>query len=214
MSGINQTIETLIADAAPVKPMPHPLQTFAIWLLVTSIATFLLVLLSSPRPDLVQQLHAPLFVAEVITLIVMILSASFATVWLCFPDLRQHKSVVYLPLIPFCVYVGLTIYRALHPEMSTILDDDKDNEWACIICITMYSLVPTVWMFYTLRRHATIYPRLAGALSLLTAASIGLLVLKFVEGNDSIFHLLQWHILPILVLGVFGTFMGKKFLSW
>ena len=184
MSKIDQTIETLLADVKPVKPALRPWMSFLIWAGITLAATLLLASFSSLRPDLVQQLHEPLFVIEIISLTFTIAAAALVAIWLCFPDLRQKPRMVYLPLAPLALYIGCVIYRVINPETETILPEDAHNGIACVLCIIMYSLVPGFWMFHTLRRHATTHPVLAGAISLLASASVGLLVLKFLEGND------------------------------
>lgn len=214
MQKIDQTIEKLLNDVKPVKPLPRPSTTFTIWASLTLLATLILASFSTLRPDLSQQFHNPLFVTEVITLLLLIGSLALTAIWLSFPDMRQKPKILYLPLAPFAVFLACTIYRSLHPETNIVLTEDADNGMACVLCITMYSLVPGFWMFRTLRRHATTHPMLAGALSLLASACIGLLVLKFLEGNDSFSHLMEWHISPIILIGMIGTFIGKKFLRW
>jgi len=214
MAKIDQTIERLLADTAPAKPVTRPAASFGLWVLVTFVSTACLVCFSAVRPDMAAQLASPLFLSEIATLFLLIISTALVAIWLCYPDLLQKRWVIYLPLLPLALFVVETIYRGLHPELSVVLPQDIDNGINCVSCIAMYALVPGFWMFYTLQRHATVYPRLAGAISLLAASSIGLLILKFVEGNDPISHLLVWHITPVILLGCLGGFLGKKYLSW
>jgi len=214
MPKIDQTIETILADAKPVSPVARPEITFFIWCGITLVATLILMAFSGFRPDLSQQVHTPLFVFEVVSLLLLIASTALVAIWLSFPDLHQKPWVVFLPLIPVGLYVGCILYGVMNPEMETVLPEDAGNGINCVLCITMYSLIPGFWMFRTLRRHATTRPMLAGALSLLASASIGLLALKFLEGNDSILHLVEWHLIPIVLFGVLGAFIGKKFLRW
>lgn len=213
MEKIDPMIEKLVADVAPVRPQ-SPVRSFLAWAAVTVSATFLLMIFSSLRPDLMEQMHARLFLGEITALFLSIVSLAVSAVWLCFPDLRQKPWVIYLPALPLAVYGGLMIFRATHPEMTHILPEDAHNDMNCAFCITMYSLVPGFWMFRTLRQHATTHPRLAGAISLVTAASIGVLVLKFLEGNDSIGHLIAWHLTPVALIGILGALLGQRWLRW
>lgn len=211
---LEQTISRLVETAEPVKQPARPQNLFITWLGGTIISTALIVFFMQPRPDLAAKLTSALFLAEITTLFLLIITTALTAVWLCFPDLRQRPKILLLPLLPIVVFTLLSLYRNNHPELSALPAPEAVEGLDCALCITMIATAPAAWMFRILRRHATIYPQWAGAIALLAAASIGLLVLKLVEDNDSLLHLLTWHITPMLLLGIAGYFIGKKYLSW
>ncbi len=214
MAKLDQTIEKIVTDTKPLAPLRPAGSTFLVWAGVTLAATFLLMMFSSFRPDLVQQLNSPLFLTEIAVLGALILSTGAAAAWLAVPDMQQKRWVLAVPLPFLTLYICLLIYRALHPELNAVLPEPGANGFDCVLCISLYALVPGFWMFFALKRRATVHPRLAGALCLLAAASIGVLVLKFVEPNDAVEHLLMWHLLPVGLLGTLGMWLGRKFLAW
>lgn len=196
-----------------VRPS-RPFALFARWLCQTIVATSIIIIFMKPRPDLAQQLVMPLYLAEVACLFLIILSAAVSAIWLCYPDLRQKPKIVFLPLLPILIFTGLSIYRLFHPEITVIPPPEKTSGIDCALCVTVFAIAPGLFMFFLLRRHATIYPKIAGALSFMASASIGLLALKMIEPNDSVFHLLLWHVSPMIPLGLIGAWLGKKYLSW
>jgi len=76
------------------------------------------------------------------------------------------------------------------------------------------TLLPAAWAFYSLRKLASTHYRLAGSAALLSAFSVGALWLRLHEQTDSITHLVEWHYLPMLALGLAGLWLGKLVLKW
>jgi hypothetical protein len=58
-------------------------------------------------------------------------------------------------------------------------------------------------LLFAWRADSTHY-RLAGSVALLSAFSVGALWLRLHEANDSIVHVIEWHYLPILAIGIAG----------
>lgn len=214
MNKIDETIENLLrGETSSVSPS-NPLALFLKWLLVTALSTGIIVAFMVPRPDLHQQLNSSLYLGEIASLFLITLLTAVTAVWLCYPDFRQKTWVLWLPTLPMAAFAFLSLIRILHPEMTLIPPPEKVEGLDCSLCVTSFAIVPGFWMFYLLRRHATTLPQVAGAVSFVASASIGLMALKLVEPNDSVLHLLIWHISPMILLGIFGALLGKKYLSW
>lgn len=213
MNQLEKTIDRLAADCPPTAPAPSPERTVALWLALSCGVSLLLTFMLELREDLAAQITQGLFWAEIATLTALVASSCVSAVWLSFPDMRQQRGVVLLPLPILAVYMCLLAYRLFVPE-ATLPPVGEINALDCGICITLFSLIPGLAIFFIMRRNATAHPRAAGALGLLASASIGHLALKFAEANDSVPHLLVWHMLPIIGLGLIGGWLGQKFLSW
>jgi hypothetical protein len=207
-------IDKLVQESGTPVAASHPLALFAKWLCVTLLSTGIIVAFMSPRPDLAQQITNLLYLAEIASLFLVTLTTAVAAVWLCYPDLRQKPHILLLPLLPVGVFAIFSVFRLIHPELTLIPPPEKVSGIDCAGCVVAFAVVPGLWMFHLLRRHATTHPEIAGALSFMASASIGLLVLKIVEPNDSVLHLLQWHLSPMILLGFLGAWLGRKFLSW
>ncbi len=155
-----------------------------------------------------------MFLGEVASLFLLVVAAALVAVFLSFPDIRQRSNIVFLPVLPVASFMIFCGYRLFRPEGPSLSEEQAFHGVICVTCITMFAAAPACWMFWTLRRHATTHPAWAGAAALLSAASIGLLMLKFIEPSDSIAHLLLWHIAPTLILTGIGIALGRKYLSW
>ena len=80
--------------------------------------------------------------------------------------------------------------------------------------IASLTLLPAAWMLYVMRSLASTHPHLAGSIALLSAFSIGALSLRLSEQTDSIMHVMQWHYLPMIAVGLIGLGLGKLLLKW
>ena len=88
------------------------------------------------------------------------------------------------------------------------------HSFECTLSITLMMLLPAVWTFHSMRKNATTHYRLAGSVALLSAFSVGALWLRLHEMNDSILHVVEWHYLPMLAIGLLGLWLGKFILKW
>ena len=61
---------------------------------------------------------------------------------------------------------------------------------------------------------ASTHPYFAGSITLLSAFSIGALVLRLLESTNSIMHVIQWHYVPMIGVGFLGLWLGKLVLKW
>ena len=214
MTNSDQLIGNLVNDGIKPVPKSHPLGLFLKWLIVTLVSSSAIICFMTSRGDLQQQMVSAIYLVEITSLFLITLSTSIVAVWLCYPDLRQSPKIVWLPFLPTIFFIGVSIYRSMHPEMTVIPLPETVHGLDCSGCVTGFAVIPGFWMFHVLRRHATTYPKIAGAISFVASASIGMLVLKFVEPNDSVLHFLTYHLSPMIILAFLGALLGKKYLSW
>lgn len=214
MSKLDQTIDNLVNDVKPIKIVASPMSAFSLWFVATLLSSALYLTLVPHRSDIQTQMQSPLFWSESALLLAMIVTMGFSAIWLAYPDLRQKKWVLFMPLPCIATYVGLIVWRSLQNDMPSAAQESVGNGIDCVRCIVVNSIVPGLRMFFYLRRCATTHPILAGGIGLLTSACVGVLILKFVEPNDSVLHLLAWRVTPTLLLGMVGAVIGKKYFFW
>lgn len=211
MANIEELVDRLARDAAPVKPAPHPLMLSLTW--VAGAAVYLVVSLwiSGLRPDLMQKLHEPWFVAEMVSLALIFIATSLSAAVLAFPDLHQMRKAALAPAGLFALFVVILFFawRADVPPAPLPVHD-----FECTASITLFSLLPAAWTFLAMRRFASTHYRWAGSVALLSAFSVGALWLLLHELNDSVIHVIQWHYLPMLGIGLVGWWLGKRLLKW
>ena len=211
MTNIDELVARLAQDANAVKPAPHPFVLSLQWM--GAAATYLAVSLafSGPRPDLLEKFHSPWFVAEIAMLFGIFIVTALSTALLAFPDLHQKRRLAYAPAVPFILFVVLMFFawRADSPPSPLPV-----HSFECTLSITLMTLLPAAWVFYSLRKFASTHYRLAGSAALLSAFSVGAMWLRLHETTDSITHLVEWHYLPMLVIGFVGLWLGKVLLKW
>ena len=211
MGSIEELVDTLAQDAAPVKPAPHPLKLSLGWAAAAVGYLVLSLWISGLRPDLMQKLHEPWFAAELVVLTLIFLSTSLSAAVLAFPDLHQMKKTAWAPAGLFALFVVIIFFarRADVPPAPLPM-----HSFECTASITLFALLPAVWTFFSMRKFASTHSHWAGSVALLFAFSVGALWLRLYELNDSIIHVIEWHYLPMLGIGLIGWWMGKRLLKW
>ena len=211
MANIDELVESLARDAAPVKQAPHPLMLSLGWVAAAAVYLVVSLWISGLRPDLMQKLDEPWFVAEMVSLALIFIATSLSAAVLAFPDLHQMRKVALAPAGLFALFVAILFFawRADIPPAPLPM-----HSFECTASITLFSLLPAAWTFLAMRRYASTHYRWAGSVALLSAFSVGALWLLLHELNDSIIHVIQWHYLPMLGIGLVGWWLGKRLLKW
>lgn len=207
IAGLTRTLDK------PVRPAT-PWRMFASWLAIVLPAFLIVAAWLDWRVDFAARLQEPLFVLEIMLLAALVLASALSSFWHAFPDLRQQPLAALAPLPLLLAYAGLLLFRALVPAATAEPLDIGHNSLDCVLCITLFAPLPAGLMLWQIRRGASTTPRRAALLALLVAGATGHLLLKFVEANDDVLHLLTSHLLPILVLGGLGWLAGRKILAW
>ena len=211
MENIEKLIDKLAQDAVVVLPAPHPYMLSLKWIVWAAGYLFLSLVFSGLRPDMMVKLHQPWFVAEIVALTVIFISTSISAALLSFPDMHQMRRLAYAPIITLALFllVMLFAWQADNPPAHFPV-----HSFECTISITLFSVLPVAWTFFSIRKYACTHYRLAGGIALLSSFSVGALWLRLHEINDSIMHVVEWHYLPMMVFGMAGLWIGKKLLKW
>lgn len=204
-------IETLADDALSPKPARHPYRLSMQW--VGAAAAYLAVTLAVTglRPDITEKWQDPWWVAELLTLLGVFVSTSLSAALLAWPDLYQKRALVFLPAWTVAFFM-LAIYFAWHADRPPA--PLPQHTFECTLSIALATLLPAVWTLYGMRQFASTHYRAAGSIALLSAFSLGALWLRLYELNDSIMHVIAWHYLPMLGIGVIGLWIGRRLLKW
>lgn len=211
MKDIEQLVDQLSNEATPIRPAPSPWVLSLKW--SGSAFAYLLAALAASglRPDLAQALQHPWFAAELLLLLLILLSTLLGSALLAFPDLHQKRTLAYIPAAMFGAFILLLFlaWRADTPPAPFPV-----HSFECTLDITFISLIPAALAFFVLRSYASTHPRWAGSFALLAAFSVGALWLRLYEVNDSILHVVQWHYLPMIGVGLIGWMLGARLLKW
>ncbi|MDD5058944.1 MAG: DUF1109 domain-containing protein [Sideroxydans sp.] len=211
MTNIDDLVAQLAQDATQVKPAPHPFKLSLQWMGAAAIYLAVSLAFSGLRPDWRATLGNPWFIAELAALLAVFIVTSLSAALLAFPDLHQKRRLAFAPVASFALLVLLLFlaWRSDNPPAPLPV-----HSFECTLSITLMTLLPAVWTFYSMRKFASTHYRLAGSVALLSAFSVGALWLRLHEVNDSIAHVVEWHYLPMLGIGLLGLWLGKVFLKW
>jgi len=211
MGNIDELITKLAHDTAPLKRAPHPFLLSIEWMVVATFYIATSLMISGTRHDLWPALHAPLFAAEIATLVGIFISTSLSAALLSYPDLHQQRRIAFVPIATFALFVLVMFFAWLGNNPPSPL---PVHSFECTLSITMLSLLPAAWTIYVMRKFASTHTRWAGGIAFLFAFSIGALWLRLYEQTDSIMHVIQWHYLPMIAFGIIGMWLGKTLLKW
>ena len=211
MKKIEELIASLAQDAAPVKSGAHPYKLSLQWLAAAVAYLALTLAYSGLRPDLLSKLQMSFFLVEIGLLAAIVIATSLSAAILSFPDMHQKRRMAHIPIFMIVLFalVILLAWRADAP-----IEPLPKHGMQCLLFISSLTLLPAVWMFYTMRSLASTHPYFAGSIALLSAFSLGALSLRLSEPTDSILHVMQWHYLPMVGVGIIGLWLGKKLLKW
>jgi hypothetical protein len=211
MANIEDLVISLAQDDSPSPPASPPILLSLRWLAGAGAYLAASLWISGVRPDLMHAFHNPLFDAEIAALALILVTTALSAAVLAFPDLHQMRRTALLPAVPFTLLVIILFiaWRADVPPAPLPV-----HSFECTVSITLFSLLPAAWTFYSMRRFASTHARWAGSIALLSAFSVGALWLRLHELNDSIVHVVEWHYLPMLGIGLIGWWLGKIVLKW
>ena len=211
MDDIEKLVADLSKDVQAVKPAPHPYLLSLQWIGAAALYLLVTLALTGLRPDWRESFVEPWFVAEIVTLLALFIVTALSAALLAFPDLHQKRPLAFAPLLPAFLLVAVILAADLADTPPAPLPEHS-IECTCSILLTM--LLPALWTFYSLHRYASTHYRLAGSIALLSAFSVGALWLRLHEVNDSIAHVVEWHYLPMLGVGLLGLWLGRVLLKW
>ena len=211
MKDFEQLVAQLADDASIIKPASHPYLLSLKWIGAAAVYLAVSLALSGVRPDWLRAVNQPWFVAELVALLMIFVTASLSAALLSFPDLHQKRALAFSPLWMFVLFLAVLLFawRADAPPAAL-----PEHGIECTSCIVLMALLPSGWTFYAMRKFASTHYRSAGGIAILSAFSIGALWLRLQEVNDSIVHVVEWHYLPMLAVGVVGLWLGKWLLKW
>ena len=212
MADIEQLVESLIEDTGKIKARPaqHPFMLSLKWTGAAVLYLLISLVLSGLRPDLGKALHNFWYDAELFMLLLLFISCAISAGLLAFPDLHQKRLLALGPVVMFGLFVLLMLFSWDVTPIAPL----PVHSWQCTLSITLFSVLPAGWTLYAMRKYASTHTGWAGSVAVLSAFSIGALWLRLLEVNDSIPHVLLWHYLPMLAVGLIGLVLGRKLLKW
>ena len=203
-------IETLAADAAPVRRLPPPSRRMGAWLLLTLPVVAAGAAVDGIRPDLAQRLAEARFVLEQLAALATGLLAAWAALSSAVPGIPPWRLA--LPLAPAMVWLASVGAGCWREWLAWGAAGLADRMWTpvCLPEVVATSVVPIAVMVVMARRGAGFHPARTGALAALAAASLASAGLSLSHEEDAAVTALVWHLGTVALLTGLGAVAGRR----
>jgi hypothetical protein len=209
----DKLIQRLGENSGSVRPLPRPWTRTLAWLALSTPYVALVVLVVSPRADLVEKLSDARFLLEQAAALatgVAAAAAAFATV---IPGYSRKAAL--LPALSLTVWLG----SLGQGSVETWLRFGSDSlwlepDWICFPAIVLVGSTPAIALVAMLRRGAPLMPCTTVALGGLAAAGLGNFGLRLFHPQDASLMVLAWQFGSVAILTGLAGCVGRHVLNW
>ena len=206
-------IESLAAAVRPVRPLASPWTRMVLWILVGLPYVALVVIVISPRADLLTKLTEARFLIEQGAALVTGIAAAIAAFASTIPG--YDRKILLLPLPPLAVWLGSLGEGCLKTVWQFGLTGlSLQPDWFCLPAIMLVGAMPAVAMVIMLRQGAPLFPYLSAGFGALAAAGLGNFGLRLFHPQDASVMVLLWQFGSVFILTVLGGCAGRALLNW
>jgi hypothetical protein len=209
----DKLIEHLAAVVEPARPLPQPWIRTAAWLLAAIPYVALVVLVVSPREDVISKSSEWRYVVEQLAALATGITAAAAAFATAIPG--YNRKALLLPIVPLAIWLGslgdgcVEDWIELGPAGLSLRPD-----WLCFPATVLVGAVPAIVIAVMLRRGAPLTPHLTAALGGLAAAGLGNFGLRLFHSQDASLMVLVWQVGSVLILTAIAACGGRYLLSW
>ena len=209
----DQLVRRLADSPEAVRPLPHPWMRTLVWLLLSIPYLALVVLVVSPRGDLIEQISDTRYFIEQLAALTTGIAAAAAAFVSTIPGRR--RAFLLLPFVPLAIWLGSLGQGCVQTWLQYGLDGlSLRPDWFCFPAITLVGAVPAIAMALMLRRGAPLTPHVTAALGGLAAAGLGNFGLRLFHPQDASLMVLVWQFGTVFVLSVLAGWSGRYLLNW
>lgn len=204
-------IRELAKHSSPVKRIGDPVIRFYCWAVVAGVCVTIGVAVLGLRQDLSFIWQNPKFLLQVALTLVLGTVSGRAAFVLSVPHQARRSWVL------FSVFVSLLclIWAVILTVMLFLSGSGQAGPGvSCLRDIVVIGVAPGFLLFCMLRKAAPLQIGTVGFLAAMAMAALGALGTQLVCRNDGPLHILLWHYVPTLVVGVFGILLGQLLFRW
>ena len=206
-------IETLAADAGPVRRLRHPLWRATCWLTLAVVVVLLIAVQHGVRPDIAERLNQPLFVAALAASALTGILAAIAAFMVSLPD--RPRAWLFLPAPALLAWLSTIAYGCLTDWVQIGPAGLEPGETArCFATLFLTSFPLSLTLLLMLRYAAVVRPKETVMTGALAVAAIAATALSLVHDVDATLMILLWNFGVAAVLVALGGAFGGKLLAW
>jgi len=213
MTGTDDLIRAIVADAGPVRRLSSPFLRAAAWFGVAAILVTVVALSFGLRDDLAAKLREPVFALELIAVALTGVTAAVAAFCVSLPDRSRRWLLLPVPaalLWLFTIGYGcLTNWITLGPGGLA-----AGISLQCFATAVLTSVPLSVVLLRMLRHAGPTRPvetAIAGALAIAALTTGGL---RLFHDLDPTVIVLGWSFGTTLTFTALGGFLGRRLFSW
>ena len=213
MMDTTDLIESLAADARPMRPLRHPLARAAIWLAIAGAIVVLLGIEHGVRADISVQLGRPSFTLAIGASLMTGILAAIGCLLASLPD--RSRRWLMLPLPSLAVWVSTISYGCLTDWVSFQSGRMQPGEaWSYLATLLLVSLPLSVVMFVMLRHAARLRPALVTMTAGLAVAAITSTALSLFHPLDATVMILMLNLGTAAMIVAIEGAAGQTILSY
>lgn len=209
----SQLIDSLVADAAPVRRLHPPVLRATCWLLLAALLLVLVAVGHGVRPDLALKLQQPVFVAGIVAALITGALAAVAAFVASIPG--RPRAWLWLPapaLAAWCSTIGygcLTNWVEIGPDGLSLGETAR-----CFATLVMVGMPLSLVMLIMLRHAARLAPVPIAMCGSLAVAAMTAVALSIFHPLDATAMILLWNFGVAVLLVGFGGLYGNRLFGW
>ena len=205
----DELINSLAANARPVRRLRPPILRCTLWLAFAAIIVMMLGISRGVRPDLVERLQDPLFAVSITAALVTGILAAVATFLICLPDRSERWA--WLPVPAVVIWFSMIGYGCLTNWVSLGPGGIQFGEtMRCFATLVLTSAPLSLAMFLMMRHVGTLRPASVTLCGALAVAAITAIALSLFHNLDATILIIIWNFgVAVFFLGV-GSLFGRK----
>jgi hypothetical protein len=201
-------IHLLAEKSAPVKPLAAPLRRIVPAFLGAFFCVAIGVALIGLRTDLDEAVWEFSFIAQALAAVGLAGLSAISAFLMSVPG----RSGPWVRTVPF-VTVGIWLL-VIVVEVLSGGESSRGFHFTCMRDIMVLAVIPGAYLFFMLKRAAPLDLERTGIFAALAAGSLGALGVQFICHEHRLIHMLLWHYLPVMGVGILGAWLGRRLLRW
>lgn len=201
-------IDQLVSSLKPKPKLNHYRYRLGIWLILSFLWLGLSLIVFGHRSDLISQLSSFTFWAELSASVSICILAAWFGFRLSIPqrDLPWIRYILGIPLLLWLFFLSIKFFQFLS-ENQTV---NFLAHYKCMYLIFSMAFFPIILIFWMFKKAFPTNAFKSGLAASLASGGIALFGIKIICPYEAFWHVLLWHIVPYLSLGLLGSIIGKK----
>jgi hypothetical protein len=213
MTTTSSLIDSLVADAKPVRRLGPPSVRAICWLLFAMLMLTLVAVGHGVRPDLMLKLHQPAFVTNVAAAMISGTLAALASFIASVPG--RSRRWLLLPVPALAVWISTISYGCLTNWVNIGPEGMSAGEAAqCFATLALTGIPLSLMMLIMLRHAARLAPTPIAMMASLAVAAMTAVALSLFHPIDATVMILMWNFGVAVMFLVVSGFGGRRLFGW